>query len=386
MQLDGTFPGRDLDEILGNMEGVNDLDDKVEYIQQNFSMEEMKKLEDEGSELAEEAMIQTARENASEEQAEEFIRNGFNERWQENPQEGLATIEKAIERHPETPEQLEGVSWHTQKVEIFRNLLKEGHVRTAKEFSEVVEGVKVPSWEREGEDPEDLEAGEIAEEVYQELNENHYRGDAEYLEKMVEIAENFDIRDWSVSNRKQDVVEEYAEEGEYTEALRNADRFGVEQLGDKRDVQDIAEKGYNERMEEGEYIQAAKIAQEARRITEKDYKKENYLEKEREAAKEAFKQNVDEGDYFNAKSALSRFETEGVEEDMQTYLIKKLTNDEIDQDQYQELTEEIGYKPQEQGPEPAPEPEPEASQEEYEQEPVTEEENEGYLSKINPFS
>lgn len=386
MQLDGTFPGRDLDEILNNMEGVEGLNGKVDYIQENFSMGEMKKLEDEGSELAEEAMIQTARENASEDQVDEFINSGYNENWQENPQQGLAAIEKAIERHPETPEKLEGIKRHEQKVEIFSNLLKDGHVRTADRFQDLVGGVEVPSWDREDSE-ESLKADQIAKGVYDNMDADRYSEGPEYLDNIVKIAETFDINGFNVMARKQDVVEEYADQDEYRKALRRADMFDIQEVEEDRNVQDIADEGYDNRMGDEKYLEAAEIAQKARRVSNNEIINNNYLEKEREAAKEAFKQNIDGGDYRQAKRAVNRFETEGSEEELQTYLIKKLTNEEIDQEQYQELTEEIGYEPQQEkiSEEPEPEPASEPAQN-YEQRTAVEEESEGYISKLNPFS
>lgn len=395
MALDGTFPGRDLDEILESMEDVDSLDQKIRYIQDNFSMDEMKKLEDEGSETAEEALIQTARENAAEDQAEEFIRGGFNERWQENPHEGLAVIEKAIERHPNSPDILSEFSSRDDKVEIFRNLLEEGHVRTAEQFNELVGGVRQSHNNRDDleRDDDDLYAEDLAKEVYQELETNRFGtgADVSYFQKMVKIADTFDIDHISVNGAKETVVEKFAENNEYKKALRSADRWGVSSIEDDRNVQDVANDGYNDKMQSDEYIGAAEIAKEARMSFNREETQEDYLEKEKEAAKEAFKQSLDQGNYNQAKTAVRRFNTEGNEEEMQTYLIKKLTNDEIDRDQYQEFTDEIGYTPEEQTEsqieqksqieqssttESQSEPEP----------PADYEESEGYLSRLNPFS
>jgi len=349
MQLDGTFPGRDLDEILEGMSGIENLDDKVVYIQENFSMKEMKKLEDQGSELAEEAMIQTAREKASDEEVERFITEGFNQSWRENPQKGLATIEKAIERHPNKPKNLErGHRWRNQKVDIFRNLLERGHIRTAEKFNELVDGIKIGHYDSEDleRDDDDLNAEDIAEDVYEELTDERWGEGPEHYENIVKIAERFEISNWDVGSIKQEMVEKFAEEDRYLDALRNSQRFEVESTDDDKDIQQIADDGYIMSMDDQEYFEAAKIAHQARMMSDSGFRADQYKEKESEAAKEAFKEEVESGDYWEAKRAISRFNTENKEkEEMQTYLIKKLTNEEIDQDKYQELTEEIGYEP-----------------------------------------
>lgn len=337
MDANSIFPGKDVDEMLNNKEDLEDLDDKINFLTSTLDLDDLKALEDGGSEIAEEAMIAQAREEAGEETVDEVMSD--TETWRENPRNAIGRLEKALEYDEDA---IENGSLQNDRGEILKTLLDNDHFYEAKRFDRLVD----ETIERSGYKHDDIEEDQSREDIitdrYQELS---YWTPAS-LEKKTQMNRYFD----EVSMRDNDwerLVEFRYEDGEYRDAFRVARQNDLETIeidDEEKTRREIIEDGYEEKMGEDNYVEAAKIAREAREVNDSDSSeigKDSYEDLEKEAATKAFEESIEKSDYEQAERIANDYRV-GDNEELQLKLSAARAKNELDEDQYEALSSKIG--------------------------------------------
>lgn len=332
--------GKDIDEMLEDKDDLQTLDEKIAWLNDNFSMDELKELENRRSRIAEEAMISRAREEAGEEKIASVIQD--EDIWRDNPEEALGRLEKAIEYDEGS---IRDNTSSQERARIFQDLLNRGKIWQASQFDELVDSsIRISRYQRDDEDADEaLTREKILEEAYQDKGSWTLEGLDQRI-KMAQMFGDLDVDDYDIQKK----AAKLADQGNYEEAMKTASQvdgyatFSLEDEEDQLNRDELAQKGYEKRLNDGDFESAARIAQLARRQV-KESSEYDFEQKEAQAAENAVQEYIGEGEYESAIRVAQRYEF-GNRDQIQAAITKAALRGDITDEEYEELTDEIGYQ------------------------------------------
>lgn len=350
--------GQAIDE---NIEGKNRIE-RIENLQDRFSQEEIQQMAENGSDVAEDALIQLTQNFLGNREAEEIITD--EEAWEENPTEALEALrEVLVRRDPDLDDyNIEDSPASIDHSNTLNDLLRNNNVEIAKEYSKMVS-----HYSDRVNSGANLKIDDIYEEKVQEVPET-----------AIKIAEKFDIEK---DKRKavKALIRKYDKSGS-----KVAEAIARKQYGELR--RRPAEELYEHFMEEEDYKRAAWVLQKAK---EQGSMPTDYSEQDiQRAAEKEMEKRREEGNYLEAVEVAEEYNVQN-DKKLRDTLLLGVTTGQIDEGYFEKRVDEHGYDLKIPGEkeEDSSEKDEEVYDQKVQEQPrkETAEESSGFLGKIREY-
>lgn len=306
------WPGEDASE--------QEMNSMINQVRDNLSDGEMGRLARAGSNAAQRALVDSMREQRGEREARDVIFD--TETWAEEPEKAISVLRQTSAEFEEAD--MSEAAYNME--DPVETMIDNGHADQLRDYLNIV-------------DFPESEANEIFDSKYQEKMDGTSDEKLEAARLAQQFGDNQRAKDAAV-----DVLKWYSVDDRQEEGITN--RYNAEKIVEAAQIaggkgeklaDDAIKTGYQTEIEEGEYRNAAKLAQACNESSVGIGRKE-----ELQAAKKWIEQKVDDGDYKKGIEIASEHQLGG--EYMQDVLTKAVLNDEINEDTYENMSEELeGY-------------------------------------------
>lgn len=308
------WPGDDASE-----EEINSM---INQVRDNLSDEEMGRLARAGSDAAQRTLVDSMREQRGEKEAREVIYN--DDIWSEEPEKAISVLRQTSADFEEA-DISDAAPYH--KENPVETMIDHGHADQLRDYLSIV-------------DFPESEANEIFDSKYEEKMNGGSDDKLEAAKLAQQFGQTERAQDAAVRVLKWHSVDDQQEEG-----ITN--RYNAEKIVEAAQIaggkgaklaDDAIKNGYQTEIEEGDYRGAAKLAQACNESSIGVGRKE-----ELEAAKNWVEQKVADENYKKGIEIASEHQLGG--EYMQDVLTKAVLNDEITEETYENMSEELeGYE------------------------------------------